>query len=115
MTPGGSGGSGRGTPPSVLTIDRPAPATVRLSGELDIVGADELQTALEGAALGEHVELDLGGLEFLDSTGLAALIAFAREVHAQGGTLHTTSPPGSEARVVIQLSGLGPQLGMDDL
>jgi anti-sigma B factor antagonist len=99
----------------VLTIERPAPTVVRLVGELDIVGAEELRSALQTAQLAEEIELDLGGLEFLDSTGLASLIDLALEVHQQGGRLRTTSPPGSEARVVIGLSGLAPQLGMDDV
>jgi anti-sigma B factor antagonist len=99
----------------VLTIERPDAETLALAGELDIVGADELRAAIDPEAIGaEEVHLDLGGLEFLDSTGLASLIDLARAFHAAGTRLRTTSPPGSEARLVIGMSGLAPQLGMDE-
>lgn len=99
----------------MLTVSHPDPATVALRGELDIVGADALREALATGDFGDRdVHLDLGGVEFLDSTGLAALIDLANELRARGARLYTTSPPGSEARVVIGLSGLAPQLGLDE-
>lgn len=57
---------------------------VVLTGELDIASTPDLEAALEPIELAapEQIILDLRGLEFLDSTGLRALVgadARARE------------------------------------
>jgi anti-sigma B factor antagonist len=46
------------------------------SGDLDVVGVDEMQRALSIALASEagRVVVDLRGLEFLDSTGLSVLV-----------------------------------------
>jgi anti-sigma B factor antagonist len=50
---------------------------VRITGELDLVTGPQLEAAL--AAVTEHpVRVDLSGLDFLDSTGLRALLNAAR-------------------------------------
>ena len=49
---------------------------LRLDGELDLASVPTLEHAVEGAPL-EHateIVLDLRGLEFIDSTGLRALL-----------------------------------------
>ncbi|GHE26294.1 hypothetical protein GCM10017673_30020 [Streptosporangium violaceochromogenes] len=47
-----------------------------LSGDLDYDTASELSTLAEGLFSGDvrHLELDLSGLDFVDSSGVAALI-----------------------------------------
>ncbi len=88
---------------------------VEVSGELDVASGDALRGAVsealdEGA---QRVVLDLADVEFLDSAGLAAVLDIARTAHRRGREFSVSSPSGSEARLVIDLSGTGPMLGLD--
>ncbi|WP_413100185.1 STAS domain-containing protein [Streptomyces sp. Inha503] len=67
-----------------IRVDRtatgPDSCRVTVSGELDLVTADDVRQALQ-TAVGENrvfVVIDLGGLTFCDCTGLSALLAAAR-------------------------------------
>jgi anti-anti-sigma factor len=91
-------------------------ARLELRGELDIGAAPAVEEAVE-RALGDgcrEVVLDLGGTTLLDSWGLGALIRAARTVDARRGTMAVVSPPGSEARVVIEMSRTGSVVGLRD-
>ena len=91
-------------------------ARIELHGELDIGTAPKLDEAV-GRALDDgcrEVVLDLGGTTFMDSTGLNALIRAARAVDARRGRMAVLSPPGSEARVVIEMSRTGSVVGLRD-
>ena len=59
---------------------------VRLSGELDLASAPQLERELEGAAIDEaqQVVFDLDELEFLDSTGLQVLLSTHRRATERG-------------------------------
>ena len=91
-------------------------AHLELHGELDIGTAPKLENAVDEAL--EHgckeVVLDLGPTTLLDSSGLGALIRAAREVDARHGTMAVVSPPGSEARLVIEMSRTGSVVGLRD-
>lgn len=65
---------------------RPGVALVRAAGELDLLGAPELRSRLadEVAAVDGAVVLDLGGVTFLGSSGLAVLVE-ARDAAALRG------------------------------
>jgi anti-sigma B factor antagonist len=91
-------------------------ARLELLGELDIGTAPKLDEAVEGALDDgcREVVLDLAGTTFLDSSGLSALIRAARTVDARRGTMAVVSPPGSEARVVIEMSRTGSVVGLRD-
>jgi anti-sigma B factor antagonist len=91
-------------------------ARLELHGELDIGTAPELESAVD-EALGDgcrEVILDLGPTTLLDSSGLGALIRAAREVDARQAKMAVVSPPGSEARVVIEMSRTGSVVGLRD-
>jgi anti-sigma B factor antagonist len=55
---------------------------VRLSGEVDLSNADTVRAAVEPIVMLEpgRVVFDLAGLDFLDSSGLAVLLATAERV-----------------------------------
>ena len=91
-------------------------ARLELHGELDIGTAPVLEDAVDRALEDgcREVVLDLSGTTFLDSAGLGALINAAREVDARRATMSVHSPPGSEARVVIEMSRTGGILGLRD-
>jgi anti-sigma B factor antagonist len=77
----------------VLDIDAEAAegvAVLRLSGELDLVTAPDLVAAVVAAAVegtAQHVTVDLGGVDLVDSSGLAAFVRSYRLVTARDGTL----------------------------
>ena len=91
-------------------------ARIELHGELDIGTAPKLDEAVEEAleAGCREVVLDLAGTTLMDSQGLGALIRAARTVDARRGTMAVLSPPGSEARVVIEMSRTGSVVGLRD-
>lgn len=64
-----------------------AAQTLALAGELDMANAATLATELknlEATAAGEPITLDMRELEFIDSTGIAVLVAAHRRANAEG-------------------------------
>lgn len=86
---GTDGLAGIGPVPLVLTRARVGDGTARLSvsGEVDMATAGQLSTALADA-LGEprmtRLVVDLDQVTFLDSTGVAALLAARRQADGSG-------------------------------
>ena len=71
-----------------------------LSGELDLTGAEFLADALEGAERGGAVVVvDLRGLEFMDSSGLHALLLAHARMEEAGGRLVLVQGPRAVRRV----------------
>lgn len=53
---------------------------VELQGQLDLATVPELELALSRVVAGEgEITLDVRGLEFIDSQGIHAIVAFANE------------------------------------
>ncbi|MEA2227564.1 MAG: anti-sigma factor antagonist [bacterium] len=100
----------------IRTTDAGGAARLELTGELDIGTGAQLDSALTRVLDDgfRDVVVDLGGTTFLDSSGLAALIRAARTVDAARGTMTVLSPPGSEARLVIEMSRTGDIVGLRD-
>ncbi|MGW2958764.1 ANTAR domain-containing protein [Streptomyces sp. NPDC001220] len=75
--------------PEVSTWSYDGTVTVVIRGELDIAGEQVLKRALKDAVnrCRDHVELDLGGVEFCDCSGLNVLLAARRQAAGQGKTL----------------------------
>ena len=85
-----------------------APITVALFGELDMSGFDALVTVLREAA--EHpgitgVCVDLGGVGFVDSKGMQALIIGYRAAQRAGVHFAVTRPQ-KPVRSVLRMAGL---------
>jgi anti-sigma B factor antagonist len=64
-------------------------AVVRVTGELEVYTAPALRERIrELAASGAvHLIADLGQVDFLDSTGLGALVGGLKRLHEEGGSL----------------------------
>jgi anti-sigma B factor antagonist len=88
----------------IEVLSAPGATVVLLVGELDLVYADDVRDALIGAD-GPEVVVDLSGLEFIDSSGLSALITARRRVMAGGNRLVLRGAQGA-ARRVFELTGL---------
>ncbi len=77
--------------------------TVRLSGELDHHGAKGLMDRLDALMeqnLPVKTILDLEGLTFMDSSGIAVILRAKRRMEALGGNLIVVNIPKQAARVL---------------
>jgi anti-sigma B factor antagonist len=79
-----------------------------LAGELDIASAPRLQKAVERLCANEllsELTIDLQGLEFIDSTGLAAVVFASRLCESRGRELALIRGP-DVVQQVFALTGL---------
>jgi anti-sigma B factor antagonist len=77
-----------------------------LSGSLDIATSPSVRAALSDASDGKHdVVVDLTLLEFLDSTGLGAMIGAHRRATENGGSLRLVVKDGPILRL-LNITGL---------
>jgi anti-sigma B factor antagonist len=78
-----------------LAVSTDASRTVvTVTGEIDLATQGQLRTTLNDLVVAGHVDLvlDLSGVDFVDSTGLGALIGTRRRVHAFHGSLALVIP-----------------------
>ena len=89
-----------------LHIRRDGGAVVAsLSGEIDIVNAAEISEGLSSAIDGaESVVVDLDGVSFMDSQGVALLDRLASRLDASGSALAVVVRAGSIPRRVLESS-----------
>ncbi len=83
--------------------DEDGTLVLRIFGELDVTSADDVRSNLD-AALGsetERVVFDLGGLEFMDSSGIALLLSVTGKVRE----VQVVNPP-AIIRRLLELTGL---------
>jgi anti-sigma B factor antagonist len=74
---------------------------VCLGGELDVAAAATVAAALvQVAVLARQVIMDLEGLEFIDSSGLAALVRARKHAKQAGGDLLLAAPQRQVLRVL---------------
>jgi anti-anti-sigma factor len=98
-------------PPEALSIDiaRPGDGVVHviLGGEVDILSVGELKRRIDELEelMPAHVVFDLGGLDFIDSSGINALVQAVRTIEELGGTGVLTAPS-PEARRVFEIIGI---------
>jgi anti-sigma B factor antagonist len=104
-------------PPFSIDVARQGDRTLlSLSGELDLATVGELEEAINGRLeAGEEVVVDLRPLEFMDSSGVRALVAGHQAAQQSGGSLVIVrASQGSEVDRVIDVSGIATALGMVD-
>lgn len=89
----------------------PRKVCLRVTGELDLATAPQLRSSLTDALNGaEEVVLDLGGVGFIDSTGLAAIIAGANAAEAAGTSFQLATPLPDQAKRLLELTGVSARL-----
>src|SRR5436189_742147 len=82
-----------------------AARTFRVSGELDLLTAEELGDRVVGATRGHgDVILDVAGLQFVDSTGVRALLQAAESLAGRGRLVLRS--PSRQVQVVLSLMGV---------
>ena len=87
---------------------------VYVEGELDVSSAGELQRAVANASCkghGRELHLDLGGLTFVDSTGVQALLRIHESFEADGRRVVLTRPR-RQVLSVLSLLGLDQMLNI---
>lgn len=83
-------------------------AVVAVSGEVGAGTAPTLRARIEALVerdAPQHVVLDLGGVDFIDSSGLGTVVRAHKQLRKAGGTLALVVTSQSVLRV-LQMSGL---------
>lgn len=92
---------------ALRSSERDGCAVVAVEGEVDLATAPRLREALSDAVATGHLRLvvDLTATEFLDSTGLGALVTGLKRVRAKGGEMRVVC---TSARVckVFEITGI---------
>jgi anti-sigma B factor antagonist len=87
----------------------PPRSTVAVAGEIDIAAVPELRSRLD-AEHAECVALDVAGVTFIDSSGLAGLLDARAAMVADGRRLELINRPQAVVRL-LQVTGLSEQFG----
>jgi anti-sigma B factor antagonist len=83
---------------------------LRLSGEFDLAALDEfLDVALAAVDGQREVVLDLSNVDFMDSSGIRAILKLAAKVNEKGVVLRN---PKQNVRAVIRVAGVEGHLGI---
>lgn len=82
-------------------------AHVTGTGRLNMTGAPELREVVAETVAGgaENVVVDLGGVDFMDSSGLGALIGCRKLVHQAGGELRIANVR-PQVQMVLELTSM---------
>lgn len=96
-------------------VDADGAIRLALIGELDIAVADRVEERLrqlrEG---GSHAVLDLSGLEFIDSSGVRAIVLGLKHSREAGHELEVDRRVSASVQRMIEIMGIGPQLWPGD-
>jgi anti-sigma B factor antagonist len=111
--PGGESNGLRKNP--VLAVEKVGEAClVRLGGELDLYNANDVRGALLDACADspQRIVVDLGEVEFIDSTALGVLIEARSKL--TNGRAFFLAAPGLETRRALKISGLDRHFAVHD-
>lgn len=82
-------------------------SVIRPRGRLNMVSAGELRDVVSATVEGGHsrVVVDLAAVDFMDSSGLGALINALKTTRQAGGDLRIAAP-NDQVRLVLQLTNV---------
>lgn len=102
------------TESEVRVRSRSGVSIAALDGEIDIGNSAELEGRLD-ALLGDatDVVVDLGGVRFMDSQGVALVDHLSSRIEGAGGRFAVVASPSSVPRRVIEIVDLGVELFED--
>ena len=84
-------------------------------GELDIAVADGVEERLRQlSAAGRRTRLDLSQLDFIDSSGVRAIVLGLKEARRSGHELEVDRRISPTVARMIEIMGIGPQLWPED-
>lgn len=99
----------------ITVSSRDSALTVALSGEIDHQVARNMMDAITDAIaerLPLRLVLDLSGVTFMDSSGIAVLLRALRQMQQVGGALRVANIP-AQARRVLDAAGVGRLITLD--
>jgi anti-anti-sigma factor len=92
--------------PVIAVDEAPGLVTVRLTGEFDLANVAALEDVLERTSGHNHVNIDLTGCEFLDSSILRVLLRATTDARVRDRWLSATVPPrGSVVHRMLEIAG----------
>ena len=103
-----------GSSPDLETSTR-QPFTIALFGDVDLVRKSELlelTTAFRRSGA-RDLDVDLRGVEFMDSTGIGALFRLRRLAEERGGAMRLVAPA-RPVRRALDVAGLSGLVQIDD-
>jgi anti-sigma B factor antagonist len=86
----------------LTTADRNGVTVYAVSGRLDLVAGPKLKALIDATVTGgsTYGVVDLGGCEFIDSSGLGAIIGGLKRSREAGGDLRIAAPRGQVTRAI---------------
>jgi anti-sigma B factor antagonist len=92
---------------NVAVEERGSTAVLRVLGDLDLRSGPGVERAVthQLASGWRNIVVDLGGVEFMDSSGLGALVGSWRAVKRVEGTFRIAHPTG-QVRRILAMTGL---------
>ncbi len=99
----------------ITVTSRDSALTIALSGEIDHQVAREMMDSITDAIatrLPAQLVLDLSGVTFMDSSGIAVLLRARRQLAHSGGALRVVNIP-AQARRVLDAAGIGRLISLD--
>ena len=89
---------------------------IDLSGELDHHAANDARKQIDGVLLPDTsltgLYLNLSGVTFMDSSGIAVVLHLHRRMREVGGTLHLSHVP-PQAKRVFDAAGISKMVAME--
>lgn len=99
----------------VAVTEHGSAVVARLAGEVDLSNAETVEAEVtRGLGSAPALALDLGGLHYLDSAGLALLSRLATRMPGTGGSLRLVVPPDAVVRRALLISGLPAAVPVDE-
>lgn len=93
------------------SVDADGAARVTLVGELDIAVADGVEERLRSLReAGRRVRLDLSQLDFIDSSGVRAIVLGLKHARQGGHELEVDRQISPTVQRMIDIMGIAPQL-----
>lgn len=93
------------------SLDADGAIRLALIGELDIAVADRVEERLrQPRSDDERLRVDLSQLEFIDSSGVRAIVLGLRQARQGGHKLEVDRELSSAVRRMIEIMGIEPQL-----
>jgi anti-anti-sigma factor len=77
-----------------------------VDGELDLYSRAMLSARISPSDAGSRLAMDLTGVRFVDSSGLATIVDARRRVQESGGVFTLIAPPDSPVARMLALTGL---------
>jgi anti-anti-sigma factor len=94
-------------PPSfdIASVQHGGDLFVTITGELDLIATSQLETVLNRQRPKQTIVVDLTGLDFIDSSGIRAILLLWKRAQAEGFDLRLTSST-PEVMKAFELVGL---------